>query len=123
MSSAQILNNPWVWYNDNTPPKIKMLNQNITPHGTEATRLRAAVAVLIANMGDDRHSANVGCAFFRYTNAELKNHTNQRSKNKTWAREDNQLVLHCYFRSNPTQRGYRKRMIEIWQECASFQTC
>ena len=34
----------------------------------------------------------------------------------------NQLALHCYFRSNPTQRGYRKRMIEIWLECASFHT-
>ena len=33
-----------------------------------------------------------------------------------------QLALHCHFRSNPTQRGYRKRMIEIWPECARFQT-
>ena len=24
--------------------------------------------------------------------------------------------------SNPTRRGYRKRIIEIWQECASFLT-
>ena len=39
-----------------------------------------------------------------------------------WTREENQFALHCYFRSNPSQRGYRKRMIEIWQECASFQT-
>ena len=28
----------------------------------------------------------------------------------------------CYFQSNPSQRGYRKRMIEIWLECLSFQT-
>ena len=34
--------------------------------------------------------------------------------------EDNQLALHCYFRSKPTQRGYRKRM--IWQEYSNFQT-
>ena len=26
------------------------------------------------------------------------------------------------FKSNPTLRGYRKKMIEIWQECTSFQT-
>ena len=32
------------------------------------------------------------------------------------------LHYNCYFRSNSSQRGYRKRMIEIWQECASFQT-
>ena len=30
--------------------------------------------------------------------------------------------LHSYFRSNPPQRKYRKRMIEIWQECSNFQT-
>ena len=27
-----------------------------------------------------------------------------------------------YFRSNPSQRGYRKRMIEIWRERSTFQT-
>ena len=36
--------------------------------------------------------------------------------------EDNKLALHCYFRNNPSKRGYRKRMIEIWQEWANFQT-
>ena len=60
--------------------------------------------------------------FFRYTNGDLGNHTNQRPKQKAWTMEDNQLALHCYSRSNPTQRGYRKRMIEIWQEYFIFQT-
>ena len=50
------------------------------------------------------------------------NPTNQRPKRKTWTREDNQLSLHSYFKSNPTQRGYRKRMMEIWQELSIFQT-
>ena len=59
--------------------------------------------------------------FFRYTNEDLRNHNNQRRKHKTWTREDTQLALHSYFRSNPIQRGYRKRMIEIWKECACFQ--
>ena len=68
------------------------------------------------------HPANVGCSLFRYKNSDLRNHTNQRSKQKTWTREDNQLALHCYFRSNPTQRGYRKRMMEIWQELPNVQT-
>ena len=68
------------------------------------------------------HPANVGCSFFRYTNDDLRNHTNQGRKHKTWTWEDNQLALHCYSRSNATQRGYRKRMVEIWKECASFQT-
>ena len=70
----------------------------------------------------DRHPANVGCSFFRYTNDDLRNHTIQRRKHKTWPWEDNQLAQHCSFRSSSTQRGYRKRMIEIWQECFSFRT-
>ena len=36
--------------------------------------------------------------------------------------EENQLALHCYFRSNCSQRGYRKRKMEIWQELSNFQT-
>ena len=62
----------------------------------------------------DGHPANVGGSFFRYTNDDLRNHTNQRRKHKTCTREDNRLAQHCYFRSNHTLRVYRKRMIEIW---------
>ena len=28
----------------------------------------------------------------------------------------------CHFRSNPSQRRYRKRILEIWQERSAFQT-
>ena len=52
---------------------------------------------------------------------DISNHNDQRPKHKTWTREDNHIALHCYFWSNPSQRGYKKRMREIWQECASFQ--
>ena len=69
-----------------------------------------------------RHPVNVGCSLFRYTNGDLSNHVNQRPKRKAWTQKDNQLALHCYFRSNPTQRGYRKRLTEIWQELSNFQT-
>ena len=31
-------------------------------------------------------------------------------------------LLYCYFRSDPTERGYRKRMIEIWIEFAGLKT-
>ena len=68
-----------------------------------------------------RHPANVGCSFFRYTKDDLRNHANQRCKHKTGTREDNHFALHCNFRSNSSQRGYRKSMIEIWQESSSFQ--
>ena len=67
------------------------------------------------------HHANVACSCLRYINKDVRNHNNQTPKRKTWTREDNHLALQCYFRSNPSQRGYRKRMIEIWQECAKFQ--
>ena len=69
-----------------------------------------------------RHPTNVGRSFFRYINNDITNHNDQRPKRKTWTREENQLALQCYFRSNPSQRGCRKRMIEIWQECSTFQT-
>ena len=70
----------------------------------------------------DRHPANVGCSLFRYRNSDLRNHTDQRPKRKAWTREDNHLALHCYFGSKPTQRGYKKRMMEIWKEYSNFQT-
>ena len=125
VSGEQILNNPWVWYSQNIPPMIKMLNLNMTQHRTQATGL----GVMISRYSPDNlhgrpdhHPMNVCCSFFRYTNDDLRNYTNQRHKHKTWTKEDKQLALHCYFRSNLTQRRYRKRMIEIWQECANFQT-
>ena len=66
--------------------------------------------------------AKVGCSCFRFRNDDLRNHNNQSHEHKTWNREDNQLALYYNFRSNPIQRGYRKRMIEICQEFAYFQT-
>ena len=88
----------------------------MTQHGTQATGL----GVMIDRCSPDsqhwkpgNHPANIGCSFFRYTNDDLRNHNNRRRKRKTWTREDNQLALHCYFRSNSSQRGYWKRMIEI----------
>ena len=70
----------------------------------------------------DCHPVNVGCSFFQYMNDDLRNHTNQRRKHKACTWKDNKLTLRSYFRRNPTQREYRKRMIEIWQECSNFQT-
>ena len=104
---------------------IKMSNHNITQRGTQATGL----VVMIGRYSPDnqhrrpdRHATNVGCSFFWYINDDHRNHNDQRPQRKTWTREENQLALQCYFRSNPSQRGYRKKMIEIWQECSTFQT-
>ena len=76
-SGAEILNEPWVWYSHNIPLLIKMLNQNMTQRGTQATIL----GVLIGRYSHDSqhgkpiyNSANVGCSFFRCTNDDLRNH-------------------------------------------------
>ena len=102
-----------------------MSNLNITKRGTQATGL----GVMISRCSpDSQHGrpgsqpVNVGCSLFRCMNDDMSSHNDQRPKRKTWTREDNQLAPHSYFRSNPSQRGYGKRMIEIWQECANFQT-
>ena len=103
---------------------IKMSNSYFTQRGAQESDLGVMIGrcSLDSQHGrSDRHPANVGCSLFRYTNSDLMNRTNQRPKRKTWTREDNQLALHCYFKSNPTQRGYRKRMMEIWQEFSNFQ--
>ena len=115
----------WVWYSHNIPPMIKILHQNMTQRGTQATGLCVMTGRCSPDSQyrrPDRLPAIVGCSFFRYTNDDLRNHTNQRRKHKTWTRENNQLALHCYFTSNLSHRGYKKRMVEIWQECARFQT-
>ena len=125
VSGTQIINNPWVCYSHIIPPMIKMLNQNMMQHRTQATGLGVKIARCSPDSQHgrlDHHPVNVDCFSFRYMNDNLRNHTNQRHKHKTRTREDNKLALHCYFRSNPLGRGYRKRMIEIRQECASFQT-
>ena len=104
---------------------IKMSYLNITKHRTQATDLGVMIGRCFhdsQHRKPDCHPANVGCSLFRYMNDDINNHNDQRSKRKTWTGEDNHLALHCYFRSNPSQRGYRKRMTEIWQERASFQT-
>ena len=125
MSGAQIINNSWARYSHIIPPMLKMSNHNITQCGTQATGL----GVMIGRCSPDsqhgrpgRHPTNFGCSFFRYVNDDETNHNEQRPKRRTWTREENKLVLECYFRSNPSQRGYRKRMFEIWQECSTFQT-
>ena len=38
-----------------------------------------------------------------------------------WNTEVNKLVMRCFFRSEPTKRGYRKRMVGIWKEIGLFE--
>ena len=62
-----------------------MSNLNITQRGTQATGL----GVMFGRCSPDsqhgrdyRHPTNIGCSFFRFTNDDLRNHTNQRPKRK-----------------------------------------
>ena len=83
-----------------------MLNQNITQRGIQITGLDIVIGRCSPDSQQerpDRHPAKV----------------ETQTQNMD---EDNQQTLHWYFRSNPTLRGYRKIMIEIWKEWASFKT-
>ena len=48
-----------------------------------------------------------------------RHHTTARMK---WTKEVNKLVIKCFYKSNQSQRGYRKRMIKIWKEIGVFDT-
>ena len=102
-----------------------MSNHNITQCETQATGLGVMIGRCSSDSQHGRpgcHPTNVGCSFFWYINDDVTNHNEQRPKRRTWTREENKLVLECYFRSNHSQRGYWKRMFEIWQECFTFLT-
>ena len=90
---------------------IKMSNHIITKRGTQVICL----GVMIGSCSLDnqhgrpnRHPANVGYSLFRYMCGDVRNHNDQRSKRKTWAREDNQLALHCFLRSTLHKEDIRK---------------
>ena len=35
--------------------------------------------------------------------------------------KENKLVMRCFNQSDPTRRGYQKRMIAIWREIGTFE--
>ena len=35
--------------------------------------------------------------------------------------QDGQLVMRCFYQSDPTSRGYRKQMIATWREIGTFE--
>ena len=37
-----------------------------------------------------------------------------------WKKEINKIAVECYLRSEPTRRGFRKRMLQIWNEIGMF---
>ena len=109
-----VLNNTWGKFSQNTPPIIEIKNRNINqyePLTTDLSVMIARCSLDRQNVGPIWHPAIVGW-WFRYTNYGQSNHTNQRHQNRIWTREDDYLVRNSYFRSNPTQWVYRKRMVK-----------
>ena len=39
----------------------------------------------------------------------------------SFTREDNINIIECYYRSEPTRRGYMRRMAKIWEERGGFE--
>ena len=95
----------------------KMTYQNINQRGTQIVVLGVVMGriSLITNVGDRV------IILRKYTNVYLSNHANPRHQHRKWSREDNKLAPHCSSTGNPIQRGYRKEMIEFWEEYAWFQ--
>ena len=107
-----------------------MTNRNLNQHGPEITGL----GVMIGRCFLDRQHGGSdsilrmlvvlfpGTQFsFRYTNDEQIDLSHQTPQRRKCTREENKLALYCYFRINPTKRGYRKIMIEIWAESGIFK--
>ena len=38
-----------------------------------------------------------------------------------WTKELNKLVMKCYIKSDPSKRGFRKRLFSIWNEIGVFE--
>src|SRR6185436_15795327 len=45
----------------------------------------------------------------------LEEHQDERQRKK-WLPDDNKAVTECYFKADPSKRGYRQRMQKIWME-------
>ena len=38
-----------------------------------------------------------------------------------WSKEVNKIVMRCFYSSEPTKRGYRKRMLNVWKGIGVFE--
>ena len=77
-----------------------MLNQNMSERGAQATGLGVMIGRCFSynqHGSYDHHPANVGCSLFRYTNSELRNHTNQRCKHKNGLGKTTNLHYNAIF--------------------------
>ena len=40
---------------------------------------------------------------------------------RKWSKNDNKIAMDCYIKSEPDKRGYRRRMISLWQDKGMFE--
>ena len=40
---------------------------------------------------------------------------------RRWTKEENKLVMRCFYQNDPTRRRHRKQMISIWIEIGTFE--
>ena len=40
---------------------------------------------------------------------------------RKWSKDDNRIAMKRFMRSKPENRGYRRRMISIWQDRGMFE--
>ena len=52
---------------------------------------------------------------------EERDHEVEVMVRRWWTKEENKLVMRCFYRSDPTRKAYRKRMIAIWREIGTFE--
>ena len=87
-----------------------MLNGNISDNGVNETGTECGEGI-----------APGSCS--ARTQADLGRHPMTARKRLTrtvWSKEVNKIVMKCFYMSEPTRRGYRKRMLAIWQEIGVF---
>ena len=65
------------------------------------------------NNNNNNYTASIDCFSFITTSDDLSNFSYQRLQRRKRRRERNKLASQSYFKSNPTQKGLRKRMIDI----------
>ena len=52
---------------------------------------------------------------------EERDSEKEKMMRRRWTKEVNKLVMTRFCQSDPTRRGYKKRMIAIWREIGTFE--
>ena len=73
--------------------------QNSTPEQTSPGLTRSALVI-----------GAPGCTSDKWA-------TGKKPTRRKWTQQENKEVMACYIKSDPSKRGYRKRMVKIWSEC------